>query len=85
MQQVLADLTASQWLQLRAVEIVLEEATAECAGEDPLRPVHRGDLEKAKQTLLDLQTYLREYDDSFEFTEPDPDEVEATRKLLQRS
>ena len=78
-------MTASQWLQIRAVEIVLEEAGAEFDGEDPLRPVHRRDLEDARQTLLDLQTYLREYDETFELNEPDPDEVQSTRKLLEPS
>jgi len=78
-------LTASQWLQFRAVEIVLQEAAAEFEGEDPLRPVHRRDLERARQTLLDLQTYLREYDETFELNEPDSDEVQATRKLLEPS
>ena len=85
LQQVLAALTASQWLQIRAVEIVLEEAGAEFDGEDPLRPVHRRDLEDARQTLMDLKTYLREYDETFELNEPDSDEVHITRKLLEPS
>ena len=72
-----------RWKELRAIEVVLDELAREFDGEDPLRPVHRRDLEDARQTLMDLKTYLREYDETFELNEPDSDEVQVTRKLLE--
>jgi hypothetical protein len=54
-----ADQVLSCWVQLRTVEIVLDEWASEFGGIDPLKPAFRDELNEAKQDLATLQEHLR--------------------------
>ncbi len=71
------------WQELRAVEVVLDEAAAEFDGEDPLRPRLRQDLDQARETLQKLRAYLWHRDESYELAEPGEEELDAARRLIE--
>jgi hypothetical protein len=53
-----ADQVLSCWVQLRSVEMVLDDLYAVFGGIDPLKPAFRNELSEAKQDLLTLQKHL---------------------------
>ena len=71
-----------RWREIRAVEIVLEEARAKFGGEDPLRPVLREALEDAKGKVQELAEAMRWA--VGELPEPDESLLRAVRGLLER-
>ena len=73
-----------RWRELRAVEIVAAELALEFDGEDPLRPIHRADLDEAKTILQGMQEPLGLcLGGTIMLPEPDEDSVEETRSLLE--
>jgi hypothetical protein len=54
-----ADQVVSCWVQLRSIEIVLDEWGAEFGGIDPIKPAFRRELNEAKHDLLTLQKHRR--------------------------
>jgi hypothetical protein len=61
--EALRESTANQvvscWVQLRSVEIVLDEWRDEFGGTAPLKPPFRQELNDAKHDLLTLQKHVR--------------------------
>jgi hypothetical protein len=54
-----AEQTLSCWVQLRSVEVSLDEWAAEFGGIDPLKPAIRDDLNEVKQDLATVEEHLR--------------------------
>ncbi len=66
------------WQEIRAIEILLDEVSAEFNGEDVLRPFMRGQLQKARRRLTALHDYLNNRE-PLELLEP----TDETRELVQ--
>ena len=49
---------AHLWDNLMAIDTVISEVAAQFGGEDPMRPVMRGQIEKARRTLTLLHQFL---------------------------
>jgi hypothetical protein len=64
------------WRQLRAVEMKVDELTAEFDGEDVLKPDIRERLESSLASLRELHEQVQRYTGPFELPEPD-DELRA--------
>ena len=48
-----------RWTEIRATEIVLDEVAGEFAGEDPLKPLIRDELNRSKENVLKkMQSFL---------------------------
>ena len=71
-----------RWWELRAVELVLEEANAEFDGEDALGPRFRQRLHDAKCKVEELRDGLGE---TFELSEPEEEHIELTKELVSRA
>ncbi len=74
-----------RWEDVRAIEIVIYEIAAEFGGEDPLRPLIREVLDKAKAGLTFLNRLLEWQDAAAELKEPDDDNLAALRALVERN
>ncbi len=74
-----------RWEDVRAVEIVIDEIAAEFGGEDPLRPLIREALDKAKAGLPYLNGVLEVYDEAVELHEPDDANLTDLRALVERN
>ena len=72
----------SSWVQLRTVEMIIEEMAAEFDGIDPLKPVHRARLEETKQRLLTAQEHLRFLNLEAVLREPLPEELAELRDFV---
>ena len=73
-----------RWREIRAVEMVLEEAKAELQGEDPLHFAIREKLEEAKRTVKELSEALM-WAVGDDLPEPDESLLEGVRELLKRA
>lgn len=74
----------SDWRELRAIEIVLDEVAEEFAGEDPLRTDSRELLDGAKATCLRLYEDVSRCIDGFVLAEPDDEGVEVVRRFVTK-
>ncbi len=74
-----------RWEDVRALEIVIDEIAAEFGGEDPLRPLIREALDKAKAGLTFLNRLLEVHDQAVELQEPDEDNLADLRALVERN
>ena len=74
-----------RWDDVRALEIVIEEIATEFGGEDPLRPLIRDALEKAKTGLTYLNRLLEVQDASAELKDPNEDYLADLKALVERS
>jgi hypothetical protein len=80
----------SLWQELRSIDLVLDEVAEEFDGEDPLRPIMRGVVEKTRRDLTNLHEVLS-VEEPLELPEPDEEEMalariyfENGRKLMDR-
>ena len=71
-----------RWWELRAVELVLEEANAEFDGEDALGPRFRHRLHDAKCKVKEICEGLEIFGETFELSEPEEEHIELTKELL---
>ncbi|MFH1486782.1 MAG: hypothetical protein ABIH46_11990 [Chloroflexota bacterium] len=74
-----------RWWELRAAEIVLEEAAEEFDGEDTITPTARQTLEETKAKVLELSEKMEYFGWSLELTEPEEEALEVTRQLFQKT
>jgi hypothetical protein len=70
-------------LQLRSVEIVLDEWGAEFGDIDPLKPAFREELDVAKQDLLALQKHLGWLQIAVDLRDPRQDEMEQVTEWVR--
>ena len=68
----------------RCVEAVLDEIAPEFGGEDPLKPLFRQDLNRAREGLLRTSKELAIFGVHVELTEPDAEELEGVWDLVRR-
>ena len=73
-----------RWVDVRAVETVLEEMAFQFDGEDPLKPAVRSALLETKSSIEKIASHLAMYDRAVELREPDEQEVEGVRVLMER-
>lgn len=71
--------------ELRAAEIVIEEAAAEFDGEDPVTPVVQEMLDRTKQSFEEARAGLTSYVGESEMPEPDEEDLRYLRKWLTRT
>lgn len=71
------------WLELRAMEQVLDEAAAEFGGEDVARPRLRNTLSTIRAMLVELHENASQLVEPFELPEPDDDDLERVRTVLR--
>ena len=71
------------WIQLRCIEIILDEVAAELGGVDPLKPSPRQKLDETKRSLLSSQEQLRVLQMEALFREPLPEELEELRGFFE--
>jgi len=69
----LRDSLLQHWREIRAIEVVVEEAREEFDGEDPLHPDVLRLLDEAKATLLDVHLRCDPYVGGIELPEPEQD------------
>ena len=75
---------ASSWLQVRCVEVVLNEIAGEFGGSDPLKPDPRSKLEETKQSLLSLRDELLALlNIDVILPEPGEEELQELREMVQ--
>jgi len=72
----------SLWQELKAIDVVLDEVAGEFDGEDPLRPVMRVILEKARFRLTELHALLT-VAVPFELPEQDEEALALARKYFE--
>jgi len=72
----------SLWEELRSIDIVLEEVAKEFDGEDPLRPIMRGVVEKTRRRLTDLHEVLSAAGE-IELKEPDEEAMDLARTYFE--
>ena len=73
-----------RWVDVRAVETVLEEIALQFEGEDPLKPAVRSALLETKGSIEKIASHLRRYDRAVELREPDEQEIEEVKALVGR-
>ena len=83
MEEVILLMLGMLWQDVRAVEIVLDEVAQEFDGEDPLRPVMRGILDRTRKKLSDLHELLSAIK-PFELEEPDEDAMGLARTYFEK-
>ncbi len=83
MEATLREFVAHLWDDVMAIDYLLAEVSAEFGGEDPMKPVMRGQLEKARATLELLHEAFSSKD-AIEFREPSERAVELTRTYFQK-
>jgi len=66
-----------------AINTVLSEAAAQLGGEVPLRPVMRGQLEKARSTLTMLHLFLSG-EEAIAVTQPSEEALELARVYFDK-
>jgi hypothetical protein len=72
---------ASLWQELRSIDVVLDDLAQEFDGEDPLRPIMRGIVEKTRRDLSLLHSAFNE-EAPLELPEPDEESMELARKYF---
>lgn len=72
-----------KWQELRAMELVLDEAAAEFGGEDVARPRLRNTLDTIRAMLVELHENTTQLVEPFELPEPDDDDLEYVRAVLR--
>jgi len=72
------------WIQVRVVEVILDEVAAEFGGADPLKPDVREKLDEAKQKLQENHDQLLALDLEVELREPLDEEMEELRGMLRQ-
>jgi hypothetical protein len=68
----------SLWQELSAIDVIVDEVAQEFEGEDPLLPVMRGVMEKARRDLVLLREAFNQHE-SVELPEPDDGAMELAR------
>ena len=79
----IARLLISCWVQVRTVEVILDEIAGEFGGADPLKPDLREELEETKQRLRTLQEHLGFLRMEVVLREPLDEEVEELRRWVR--
>ena len=74
----------SAWVQLKTLEVVLDDIEAEFGGSDPLRPSPRARLEETRTKLLTTQEHLRVLDMEVVLRDPLPEEIEEMREFVRK-
>ena len=77
--------TQMRWWELRAVELVVEEANEEFDGEDTLGPRLRQVLHDAKCRVQSIRDDLGVFGGPLELSEPDEEHIQLTKELLNRA
>jgi hypothetical protein len=72
----------SLWEELRSIDIVVDEVAKEFDGEDPLRPVMRGIMEKTRSKLVHLHATLAVIE-PLELREPDDETLDLARTYFE--
>jgi hypothetical protein len=73
------------WSQLLTYELVINEMTAEFAGEDILQPEVREVLEDARAKLIELHERARRFTGPFDLpAEPDEETLASVRRIVER-
>ena len=84
--QALRDSTAfhliSTWVEVRSVEMLLDEIGEEFNGIDPLRPVFREKLDSTRETLLGVKEHLLYLGIDAKLREPLDEELEEVRSWV---
>jgi len=75
---------AQRWKELRATEVVLEEAREEFGGEDAAHPELRQSLGECKLKVQESLEGMERFGLPVELEEPDQEPVEQVRGLLER-
>jgi len=73
-----------RWREIRATEIVLDEVAREFDGEDPVKLLLRNELNRSRENALKLKSFLEGDGKEVAFSEPQDEEIELTRGLLER-
>ena len=84
LEQQVVEGVQQRWREIRAAEIVVEEAGGEFRGEDPAKPVLRETLEDTKRKVRELAETMR-WAVSEDLPKPDESLPEAVRGLLERT
>jgi hypothetical protein len=71
----------SLWQEVRSIDAILDEVALEFDGEDPLRPIMRKVLEKARRDLTLLHGAFNK-DEPLELPEPDDEAMTLARKYF---
>jgi hypothetical protein len=71
------------WIELRTVEMVLDEIAIEFEGADPLKPRNRETLEATKRKVLRLQEELQYFRMEVVLREPLDEELEEMREWVK--
>jgi hypothetical protein len=72
----------STWVELRSVEMLLDEISEEFNGIDPLRPVFREKLDSTREELLEVKEHLLYLGIDAVLREPLDEELEEVRSWV---
>ena len=82
MERALREELVLLWQDLRAIDSVVSGVSLEFDGEDPLRPVMRGIVEKTRGSLTQLHEFLS-LRGPFDLPEPDDDALELAETYFE--
>lgn len=82
MEKILRECVAHLWDELMALDLVVAGVAEQFDGEDPLRPVMRGVLEKARLKLSTLHEFFSGKD-AVEVTEPSEEALELVQTYFE--
>ena len=74
-----------QWRTLGAVNAVVAEAAEEFDGEDPALPEMRQVLDQCKEKLMETHMETQRYTGPFELEEPNNDDLERVREIVEQA
>jgi hypothetical protein len=70
------------WANMRAIEVGLDEMTAQFDGTDPLKPSHRQHLQEIRESLDELIDCMADFEPSVERREPDEEMLSLVRSTV---
>ncbi len=73
-----------RWRELRAAEVVVEEAAREFDDEDPCVPVLRHEIDHCRSNLEQPHQQLQDFVPPFALEEPGEEPLAAVRELVER-
>ncbi len=75
---------ASYWTQLASIDVLVREYANEFAGEDPLKPKRRDELDDAIAQIVATKAALQRYVGEWELPADHEESLEVTRALAKR-
>jgi hypothetical protein len=85
LRKTIARCLADCWVEMRATEIVLDEATERLDGVDVLSPRNREPLTRIRTTLLSFKEQFECLGVEYELPEPDEEAVDLVREIVRRA